>query len=111
MESLHVTFHAAARPGTRSGVAWVHVTGMFRQGAYLLCDDTGEAVAAIVAADDLFPFDDFFPNAQLLLRTGGAHEWRSSGPFPLAEALARGEVHGWCRADSDAWRRGHVVRQ
>ncbi len=93
METLHVPFHTAARPGTRSGVAWVHVTDMFRQGAYLRCDDTGEAVAAIVAADDAHPLDGLIPNARLLLRTGGAREWRSTGPLPLAEALAHGHAH------------------
>lgn len=72
---------------------WSYSKALFRQGAYLLVDDDGREVAAIVAADDARPIHAQEANARLLVRECHSSDWQSAGRFSFAEAIRRGNAH------------------
>lgn len=72
---------------------WSYSKALFRQGAYLLEDDDGREVAAIVAADDARPIHAPEANARLLVRECHSSDWQSAGRFLFAEAIRRGNAH------------------
>lgn len=72
---------------------WSYSKALFRQGAYLLEDDDGREVAAIVAADDARPIHAQEANARLLVRECHSSDWQSAGRFTFGDAIRRGNAH------------------